>query len=118
MDVAEPLDVLAAVRSEVEAGVDRVLTEVETCLAALAEARAGTAGALDRLEAGLCAIMEACAFQDLTGQRLTVLAELIGPDGARTPQHALLNGPALAGGLDQAAADHLMSAPSAGKGLR
>lgn len=108
---AEPSAVIAAVRGEVEAGVDRVLTEAEACLAAVAVARTGSSEALDRLEAGLCAIMEACAFQDLTGQRLTVLARLIEPDGKGLADDGLLNGPALDGGLDQTAADQLMAPP-------
>jgi hypothetical protein len=114
--VAEPLEIVAAIRSELDAGVDQVLTEAEACLAALAEVRAGGVAALDRLERGLCAIMEACAFQDLTGQRLAALVALIDPETAPPQQDALLNGPALSGGLDQTAADHLLASPPVGEG--
>lgn len=109
MTLLDPLEIIAAVRREVEAGVDAVLTETEGCLAELGEVRAGSAEALERLEQGLCRIMEACAFQDLTGQRLTVLSSIIDPAPKASLADPLLNGPALAGGLDQRAADHLLT---------
>jgi hypothetical protein len=101
--------ILAAVRDEVEGGADRVLSEVDGCLAALAAARAGSTEALDQLGEGLCRIMEACAFQDLAGQRLTILACLIDPAAGPARHDPLLNGPALAGGLAQRDADQLLA---------
>ncbi|VTO17832.1 Uncharacterised protein [Brevundimonas vancanneytii] len=52
-------------------------------------------------------MLEACAFQDLTGQRLSKLDSMISSvDVASAPADPLLNGPALPGeGLDQAAVD-------------
>lgn len=49
-----------------------------------------------------------CGFQDLAGQRLARLAEIIhGESVDARPDARLLNGPANTGGLDQAAADAL-----------
>ncbi len=87
-----------------------MLSAAEKGLRDLESARAGQAGGFDALEQTLCAILEACAFQDLTGQRLSKL-DLMIADAApqRAPADRLLNGPALPGqGLDQAAADDLL----------
>ncbi len=109
MTQLDPVAIIAAVRSEVEAGVDQVLTGAETCLREMEGVRSGSAEALDRLEQALFSIMEACAFQDLTGQRLTVLGGLVDPAPKATTADPLLNGPALTGGLDQQAADRLLT---------
>jgi chemotaxis regulatin CheY-phosphate phosphatase CheZ len=59
------------------------------------------------IEAAFLEILQACAFQDLVGQRLDRLAaSAAGRIETRAGAH-LLNGPA-AQGLDQAAADRLM----------
>lgn len=107
----EPREIVVAIRQEVEAAVDVILTAATDGLQALSAMREGDAGAAKRLELGLLQILEACAFQDLTGQRLARLDDALetGPPPPR-PADPLLNGPALGGqGLDQAAADRLLS---------
>ena len=109
--MSDPREIVVAIRQEVEAAVDVILTAATEGLQALTAMRDGDAGAATRLEMGLLQILEACAFQDLTGQRLTRLDEALetGPPPPR-PADPLLNGPALGGqGLDQAAADRLLS---------
>lgn len=109
MERLDPKAIIAAIRSEVETGVDQVLNATEACLREMTGVRGGSAEAIDRLEQGLCLIMEACAFQDLTGQRLSVLGGLIDPAPRAATSDPLLNGPALTGGLDQTAADRLLT---------
>ena len=93
---------IATIRSEIEQAADMFLSAAEMGLRDIAAARDGQAAALERIEQTLCAIMEACAFQDITGQRLSQLVGLI---EATAPEDPLLNGPAaLGGGLDQDAA--------------
>jgi len=108
MTLLDPAAIITAIRGEVEAGVDQVLNGAEACLREMAAVRGGSPEAIDRLEQQLCQIMEACAFQDLTGQRLTVLGGLIDPTPKADTTDPLLNGPALTGGLDQQAADQLL----------
>lgn len=107
--------IISTIRSEVEQAADMMLSAAEKGLRDLDAARAGQASAFDAIERTLCAILEACAFQDLTGQRLSRLELMVSAatlqDLAGDP---LLNGPALAGeGLDQAGADALMQHGSA-----
>ncbi len=109
MSLLDPVAIIAAVRSEVEAGVDQVLNGAEACLREMEGVRSGSPEAIDRLEQALFGILEACAFQDLTGQRLTVLSGLIDPTPRAATTDPLLNGPALVGGLDQQAADRLLT---------
>jgi hypothetical protein len=112
---SEALEQIAAIRAEVEAAADEILSAAERALQELAAAREAGAAGLEAVEAQLCAILQACAFQDLTGQRLTRLEAIAAGLPAAPSSNGLLNGPALPGrGLDQAAADLLMSAtPSA-----
>lgn len=99
------------IREEVVDAADRLLTLLEQELADVARWRAGDADALDRVEAGLCAMLEICAFGDLVGQRLGQLDALLASGPAPTVD-PLLNGPAALGdGIDQAAADRLMGGP-------
>ncbi len=103
-------EIIGTIRAEVEAATDVMLSAAEKGLRDLTAARSGQEAAFDRLEQSLCAILEACAFQDITGQRLSRLEEIIGA-GSAPPSggDALLNGPALPGaGLDQAAANGLI----------
>ncbi|ACG79641.1 conserved hypothetical protein [Phenylobacterium zucineum HLK1] len=110
MAEAEARAIIANVRREIEEAADAMLAAAEKGLKDVQAARDGDASALDGLERMLCAILEACAFQDLTGQRLAKLDAMIGDVAlGRSEGDPLLNGPALAGeGLDQAAADALM----------
>jgi chemotaxis regulatin CheY-phosphate phosphatase CheZ len=108
---SEAREIIATIRQEVEQAADMMLSAAEKSLCGLEAARSGETFALDMIERTLCAILEACAFQDLTGQRLSKLESMIGAIGLRAaPVDALLNGPALAGeGLDQHAADALLA---------
>lgn len=103
-------EIIQTIRLEVECAVDVILSAAEQSLKALASAREGAPVPVDVLEQRLSEILEACAFQDITGQRLTKLAASL--NGHSCPVDApasLLNGPALLGqGLDQAAADLLV----------
>ena len=103
----EAHEIIATIRREVEQAADHMLSAAEKCLRVLAAARAGDVDGLDNVERLLLAILEACAFQDLTGQRLTKLATMITRVGLQSSKDdPLLNGPALTGqGLDQSAAD-------------
>jgi chemotaxis protein CheZ len=108
-----PKDVIAAIRTDVERAADTILDAAEQGLRCVAQVREGDQAALDQLQDALCAILQACAFQDLTGQRLSQLATACeaGAGGARSAGDPLLNGPALPGeGVDQRAADALMAA--------
>ena len=107
----DPREIVAAIRNEVEAAVDVILTAAADGLQALPAIRTGDASAATRLELNLLQILEACAFQDLTGQRLACLNTALetGQPVPRSPD-PLLNGPAIGGqGLDQAAADRILS---------
>lgn len=110
MDAEAALRVTSEIRNDVSAAADSLLTLVERGLADLAAWRQGDAAAMDRIEAGFCAMLEACAFADIVGQRLGRLDEALAQKGPASDP--LLNGPASAGaGIDQAAADLLMAAP-------
>jgi hypothetical protein len=107
---SEARAIIETIRSEVEQAADMMLSAAEKGLRDLDAARTGQATALDAIERTLCAILEACAFQDLTGQRLSklelMMEEVRLRDATGDP---LLHGPALAGeGLDQSGADALM----------
>lgn len=108
---SEPADSaaqIAIIGEEVRAAADAIIASAARGLDLMPTARAGDAQALDGLEQSLVAILEACAFQDLTGQRL----ERLSPAhiAARAASDPLLNGTADPGeGLDQAAADRLLS---------
>lgn len=109
----EAREITRTIRREVEQAADMVLSAADRCLRELPAARNGQAEAFDKIEQTLCAILEACAFQDLTGQRLSKLEAMM--ESVATQSVAgdpLLNGPALEGqGLDQDAADRLLNAP-------
>lgn len=109
--MSDPREIVLAIRQEVEAAVDVILTAATDGLQALSAMREGDAGTAMRLELALLRILEACAFQDLTGQRLVRLdAALETKSPPPRPADPLLNGPAAGGrGLDQAAADRLLS---------
>lgn len=104
-----------AIRAEVEAArveiamaADDILRAVDLGLAQARAARQGDPAALAALDGALCAVLQACAFQDLTGQRLAKALRLL--DGGAADEGGLLNGPQLHGaGLDQAAADALFA---------
>lgn len=110
MSADDAREIIRTIRQEVETATEVMLSAAETGLRDLGAARTGQETAFDRLEQLLCAILEACAFQDITGQRLAKLEEMIGTATAQPfGEDGLLNGPALPGaGLDQAAASSLI----------
>ncbi|MDX2235093.1 MAG: hypothetical protein NW200_11410 [Hyphomonadaceae bacterium] len=102
--IVAALEELGAVRAEIAAAVDVILSASEEGLLLL------TAGdqASQVLQTSFCAILEATSFQDITGQRLTRIEALL--QGAAPAREGLENGPALPGaGLRQAATDTLLS---------
>lgn len=105
-DVAREIQLI---RQEVEQAADAFISAADRGLELVAQARAGKPEALPALEKTFFAILEACAFQDLMGQRLSRLS--VAPGGVITAKRAadpLLQGPADRGaGLDQTAADAL-----------
>lgn len=106
----ESLTILDLIRQEVEAAVDVILTAATTGLLELPAISKCDPAAAERLERHLLQILESCAFQDVTGQRLQQLEAMLGSGSSPAGQpDPLLNGPALQGqGLDQAAADRLL----------
>jgi hypothetical protein len=102
---------IEGVRAEVDQAADTVFEVQAGAMRELALLRSGDASALERLESLLCDLLQACAFQDLVGQRLVKLDRLIDGEGEEDP---LLAGPATPGqGLDQAAADALLNGQAA-----
>ncbi len=107
--------------NEMEAAVDRIIAAVER----MSEIDFSDAAAAEQQLSACCdEIMEACCFQDLTGQRMSqvndtlneveaVLASIA--DGRASPQvsvagESLLNGPALPGnGVEQDVVDRLLA---------
>lgn len=110
MDADGARRITAEIRGDVSAAADSLLSMLERGLADLALWRQGDVAAIDRIEASFCAMLEACAFGDIVGQRLSQLDGALARKGpAGDP---LLNGPAITGaGIDQAAADLLMATP-------
>tara|TARA_R110000782_G_scaffold62572_2_gene128585 strand:- start:1110 stop:1463 length:354 start_codon:yes stop_codon:yes gene_type:complete len=110
MSDAEAHEIIRTIRQEIEHAVDVILTASEGSLKDLEAAREGIPAPLEVLESRLYRVLEACAFQDITGQRLSKLGTLLsGTARADQDENSLLNGPALAGqGLDQDAADLLV----------
>lgn len=107
--MSDPQAILSLVRQEIETAVEAILTAATAGLQELPAISERDAAMAERLERHLLQILENCAFQDLTGQRLEQLAGALGTGPAPVPQSdPLLNGPAAHGqGLDQAAADRL-----------
>ena len=95
-------DEIAQMREALEAAVDRLLSLAEQGVA-LTKTQPPDA---DAIEAVFVEVMQACAFQDLVGQRLDRLAARLTDRIDDRPDAHLLNGPASgAEGLDQSAAD-------------
>lgn len=68
------LDELDALRRETEAAVTHIVWAAETILAAC---RPGDPAGLEVARAQALAVIEACGFQDLTGQRLAKIADML-----------------------------------------
>lgn len=104
-------DIIAAIRHDLAAATEGLMAASEAGLRAVALARDGDGDgeALSRIEAGFLAVLEACAFEDLIGQRLARLA--VSGSERSGPQDPLLNGPAAPGrGLGQEDIDAWLSA--------
>ena len=128
----EAMKEIAAAKREMEVAVDKILTVAERLMAR--ENAPGSADD-DSLEAECFAIFEACAFQDITGQRLSKALKKVeqamavnevhtqqqslwakpkretgtGTRPVESDEEGLLNGPALPGaGLDQDAVNNLL----------
>lgn len=112
MSQTEAREIVRTIRDEIERAVDVIMTATENSLKDLAAARDAVPAPVELFENRLSQIIEACAFQDITGQRLSKLdAMLEGLSVSGSQRDSLLDGPALAGqGLDQNAADLLLQA--------
>jgi hypothetical protein len=103
-------EIIRAIRADIEMAAESMLSAAEEGLRQMGGAREGQVGALDKVERILCAVLEACAFQDLAGQRLSQLQACVGDVAAPLPADPLLNGPAARGqGVSQSEADALLS---------
>ncbi|MBO6678265.1 hypothetical protein [Parvibaculum sp.] len=106
--------------AEMESAVSRILTAAED----IAELDLAAADAAERIAASYDKIVEACCFQDITGQRLSGVVETLGRVGEALDsvaegrplaeiaeeKESLLNGPALPGrGLEQDLVDRLLA---------
>ena len=116
MDPFDPASILRLVHAEIEEAVATILTEAEAGLGLIAQTpRLRDDDAGRALSESLNAIVRACMFQDITGQRLVIAADrLARTQGAASPEadacDPLLNGPARPGaGVDQAEVDRLLS---------
>lgn len=103
-------DIIAAMRQDLATAAEGLMAASEAGLQDIVLARSGDGEALSRIESGLLSVLEACAFEDLIGQRLTQLQSFSAPKAPSVAgdrgEDALLNGPARPGqGLDQALAD-------------
>ncbi len=99
---------LDALRADIALAADAMLFAAESGVGKVAAAWEGDAAALGEIEQLFLAMLEACAFQDITGQRLTKLQRLLAGGADAFAVSSLEHGPALHGqGLDQAAADSL-----------
>ena len=107
MPAGEAKAIIKVIREEVGQSVEAVMTNAEQALRGITAIRGGDSDALEHVEAALCAILEACAFEDIAGQRLSQLEAMVrAAVQPRIGGDPLLNGPALPGqGIDQAAAD-------------
>lgn len=107
---AQARELISTIRAEIDQAADVILIASERGLHEIAAARGGEAEALESLHGIFCAMLEACAFQDLIGQRLSRLEGMLSATPLRAAtDDPLLNGPAAPGkGLDQTAADALM----------
>jgi hypothetical protein len=106
MDVTEALAEIDALKAALEDVCDAIMTRAEQGVIM------ATDDPIDKttLAEIFAEIIALCGFHDLTGQRLTRLSQaLAGDPGDTRPDAHLLNGPANAGGLDQAAADALFN---------
>jgi hypothetical protein len=99
---AQIMDELAILRGGLEDAAEQILAAIEKAMERTGRIRdPQTRVDLDLL---LFTAMEACAFQDLAGQRLSNVARLLA--GAALPADPLLEGPQRPGmGLNQDAAD-------------
>lgn len=107
-DIALATLIVDEVRGDLEEAATRILS---LACKGLGQLRAPVD--LDALEAAFTGLLEASSFQDLTGQKLDRLEALLTGRVEERPDSHLLNGPAGAEGLDQAAADRLFSGPDA-----
>lgn len=97
-------EIVAEIRQELVTATEALMAVYEAGLRDVALARAGDGAALSRIEDGLLSVLEACAFEDLIGQRLTQLCSIPAP--VRSETGGLENGPARRGqGLDQPGID-------------
>ena len=115
-DPTRSLAELDAMKIEIAEAADAILFATEHSLSRIAAYRAGEVAALAEVERALCAILGACAFQDLSGQRMAKLEGLL--SGVELSScDPLAHGPALGPDrLDQSTADALFATQTATSG--
>lgn len=106
MDTAEALAEINALKAALDDVCDAIMTRAEQGVIMMTDDPSDKATVAEVF----AEIIALCGFHDLAGQRLTRLSQaLAGDSGDNRPDAHLLNGPANAGGLDQAAADALFN---------
>lgn len=106
MDAALARSEIEALRSELDAACDTLMSAAQSGL----EVSADTPVDVETVGALFAEILSLCAFHDLACQRLDRLtAQISGGTADLRPDAALLHGPANGDGLDQAAADALFA---------
>lgn len=99
-------DIIASIRQDLASATEALMAVAEAGLSDVVLARGGDGEALSRIEGGLLGVLQACAIEDLVGQRLTQL-QTVSASGAPAAavahgERSLLNGPARPGqGLTQ-----------------
>lgn len=113
MDRDAALAELTALRHDLSDAAQTILAAAEAALEQLQRMTVSSKANADEVSSRLFSILEACAFEDLAGQRVSKLDAFI-RDPSSGPGDPLLNGPALTGtGLDQGAADALLGGETA-----
>lgn len=104
MGVDSALLEIDEIRRDIDAAAEALLTQAETGLTLTASASPDLAA----VRSVFHAILEACSFQDLAGQRLSRLRSTLNGEIEQRPDAHLLEGPAAKGvAPDQAAIDEL-----------
>ncbi len=97
---------IRVIAAELNAAAETIISAITLALGHVEDAAKGDAQAFCAIKPTLCLMLEACAFQDIAGQRLTLLMTTL--DGRSDQIDPMLLGPGGGGeGLSQDAADLL-----------
>jgi hypothetical protein len=99
---------IEVIRNEIERATENILSAATTGLSLSTVAKSGNLSVMDDVERVFYAIIEACTFQDITGQRLSRLKSC--SVNINFLEDELLHGPATSnGGMTQEDADSFFS---------